>query len=75
MNSKKICDSDYSENPETIISITEFIVYLLDALICWRSKAQRSDTLSSNEADYTAISESGKRSNSSIIFQRVYMLK
>jgi hypothetical protein len=33
---------------------------LLDVPICWRSKAQRSFTLSSTEAEYIDISEASK---------------
>ena len=40
--------------------MTGFIVYLLNLPICWRSKAQRSVTLSSSEAEYVAISEAVK---------------
>jgi uncharacterized membrane protein len=31
-------DSNWAGNPETRISVTGFIIYLLGAPICWRSK-------------------------------------
>jgi len=40
--------------------VTGFIIYLLDAPICWRSKGQISVALSSTEAEYIAISEAVK---------------
>jgi hypothetical protein len=50
-------DSDRSGNPETRISVTGFIMYLLGAPICWRSKGQKGVTMSGSEADYVAMSE------------------
>jgi hypothetical protein len=41
--------SDWAGNPETRISVTGFIIYLLGAPICWRSKGQKGVTLSSSE--------------------------
>jgi hypothetical protein len=54
------CDSDWAGDSEKRISITEFIVYLLNVPVCWRLKAQRAVTLSSSKAKYVAISESVK---------------
>jgi hypothetical protein len=53
-------DSDWAGNPENRISVTGFIIYLLGAPICWRSKGQKSVTLSSSEAEYVAMSEAVK---------------
>jgi hypothetical protein len=53
-------DSDWAGNPETRISVTGFIIFLLGAPICWRSKGQKGVTLSSSEAEYVAISEAVK---------------
>jgi hypothetical protein len=39
------------------VSVTGFIIYLLDVPICWRSKSQKGVTLSSTEAKYVAISK------------------
>ena len=57
---KVFCDSDWAGDPETRISVTGFIIYLLNVPICWRSKGQRGVTLSSSEAEYVAISEAAK---------------
>jgi hypothetical protein len=59
-NVKIFCHSDWDEDPETRVSVTRFIVYLMNVPVCWRSKAQRGLTLSSSEAEYVAISESVK---------------
>jgi hypothetical protein len=42
------------------VSVTGFIIYLLNVPICWRSKSQKEVTLSSTEAKYVAISENFK---------------
>jgi hypothetical protein len=54
------CDSDWAGDPESRISVTGFIMYLLGVPICWRSKAQKGVTLSSSEAEYVAMLESVK---------------
>jgi Reverse transcriptase (RNA-dependent DNA polymerase) len=54
------CDSDCAGDAETRISVTGFIIYLLGVPSCWRSKGQKSVTLSSSEAEYIAISEAVK---------------
>jgi hypothetical protein len=54
------CDSDWAGNSEKIISVTGFIVYLMNVPFCWRSKTQRGVTLSSSENDYVAFSEAVK---------------
>jgi hypothetical protein len=38
------CNSDWAGDPESMISITGFIMYLLGVPICWRSKAQKGVT-------------------------------
>jgi hypothetical protein len=40
--------------------VTGFIIYLLGAPICWRSKGQKGVTLSSSEAEYVAMLEAVK---------------
>jgi hypothetical protein len=57
---KLYCDSDWAGDSETRISFTGFIIYLLNVPICWRSKSQKSFTLSSSEAKYVAISDAVK---------------
>jgi hypothetical protein len=55
------CDSDWAGDAETRISVTGYIIYLLGAPICWRSKGQKSVTLSTSEAKYVAIPEAFKK--------------
>jgi hypothetical protein len=54
------CDSDWVGDSEKRISVTGFIVYLMNVPVCWRSKAQRGVTLSRSKAKYVAISEALK---------------
>jgi hypothetical protein len=54
------CDSDWDGDSETRISVTGFILYLMNVPVCWRSKSQKGVTLSSTEAEYVAISEAVK---------------
>jgi hypothetical protein len=51
------CNSDWAGDPESRISVTGFIMYMLGVKICWRSKAQKGVTLSSSEAEYVAMLE------------------
>jgi hypothetical protein len=51
------CDSDWAGDSEKRISVTGFIVYLINLPFSWISKAQRGVTLSSSKAEYVAISE------------------
>jgi hypothetical protein len=48
--------SDWAQDPKNRISVTGFIIYLLGAPICWRSKGQNGVTLSSSESEYVAMS-------------------
>jgi hypothetical protein len=57
---KIFCDSNWAGDPETRVSVTGFIIYLLNIPICWRSKSQKGVTLSSTEAKYVAISKAVK---------------
>jgi hypothetical protein len=57
MGLEDFCDRDWAGDPETRLSKTGFIIYLLSVPICWRSKSQKGVTLSSTEAEYVAISE------------------
>jgi len=54
---KAYSDSDYSGDRETRRSVTGFMIYLQGVPISWKSKSQRSVTLSSTEAEYVALSE------------------
>ena len=53
-------DSDYAGDKETRKSVTGYVIYLRGVPICWKSKAQRSVTLSSTEAEFVALSEAAK---------------
>jgi transposase InsO family protein len=53
-------DSDWAGDKETRISVTGFIVFILGVPILWKSKGQRSVSLSSSEAEYFALSEASK---------------
>ena len=53
-------DSDYAGDPDSRKSVSGFIIYLCGVPICWRSKAQRTVTLSSTEAEWIALSEVAK---------------
>jgi hypothetical protein len=50
-NLKVFCDSDWAGDPETRVSVTGFVIYLLDVPVCWRSKSQKGVTLLSTEAE------------------------
>ena len=55
-----LSDSDYAGDQETRISVSGFILYLMGVAISWRSKGQKSVTLSSSEAEFVALSEAAK---------------
>jgi hypothetical protein len=48
------CDIDWAGDSETRISVTGFILYLINVPVCWRSKLQKGITLSSTEAKFVA---------------------
>ena len=53
-------DSDYAGDDDTRRSVSGFILYVCEVPISWRSKAQRSVTLSSSEAEWVALSKAVK---------------
>jgi hypothetical protein len=53
-------DSDHAGDKETRISVTGFILYLCGVAISWKSKGQKSVTLSSSESEFVACSEGAK---------------
>ena len=57
---KGLSESDFWGDKETRNSVYGFILYLCGAPISWRSKAGKSVTLSSTEAEYVAVSEFAK---------------
>ena len=59
-NLKVYTDSDYAGDKDTRKSVTGYVIYLQGVAISWKSKAQKSVTLSSSEAEYVALAEAGK---------------
>jgi hypothetical protein len=57
---KIFCDSNWAGDPETRVSVTVFIIFLLNVPIFWHSKSQKGVTLSSTESKYVAISKANK---------------
>ena len=54
------CDSDYAGDPDSRKSITGYILYERGVPLYWHSKAQKTITLSSAEAEWMALSEATK---------------
>jgi hypothetical protein len=57
---KIFCDSDCTGDSGIRLSVTGFIICMLDISICCQSTSQKGVTLSSTEAEYFSISESVK---------------
>ena len=53
-------DSDWAGDMDTRRSVTGFILFLLGVPILWKSRAQKSVSLSSSEAEYYGCSEAAK---------------
>jgi hypothetical protein len=53
-------DSDWAGDKENRRSVTGFVIFLSGVPIYWRSKLQKSVSLSSSEAEYYALSEAAK---------------
>jgi hypothetical protein len=53
-------DSDYAGDKDSQISVTGFILFLCGVAISWKSKGQKSVTLSLSEAEFVALSEGAK---------------
>ena len=51
------CDSDHGGDKNTRNSVTGFCIYVGNNLVSWKSRAQKSVSLSSTEAEYYAISK------------------
>jgi len=54
---KAYSDADFVGNKETHISVMGYVVYFMNVPDCWRSRGQKSVTLSTTEAEYVACSE------------------
>jgi hypothetical protein len=57
MQVKAFCDSDYAGDKETRKSVSGFMIYINGVPISWKSKGQKTVTLSSTEAEYIALSD------------------
>jgi hypothetical protein len=53
-------DSDWAGDKDNRRSVTGFMLYLNDVLIAWRSKLQKTVSLSSSEAEFYACGEAVK---------------
>jgi hypothetical protein len=53
-------DSDYAGDKDNWLSVSGFIIFLLGVPIMWRSKEQRSVSLSSAEAEFCSLSDAAK---------------
>ena len=53
-------DSDYAGDPDTRISVGGYVLFIIKVAVSWKSKAQKSVTLSSTEAEFIALSEAAK---------------
>ena len=53
-------DSDWAGDKDTRISVSGYCIFLQDVCISWKSKGQKSVTLSSSEAELVALSEAAK---------------
>jgi Reverse transcriptase (RNA-dependent DNA polymerase) len=54
---KGVSDSDYAGDNDMRRSVRGYVVYINGLLISWKSRGQKSVKLSSNEAEYVALSE------------------
>jgi hypothetical protein len=53
-------DSDWAGDKDNRRSVSGYVIFLLGVPILWKSKLQRSVSLSSSEAEYYALSEAAK---------------
>ncbi len=53
-------DSDYAGDPDSRRSVSGYIIFIRGVPVAWKSKAQRSVTLSSSKAEWIVLSEAVK---------------
>ena len=53
-------DSDYAGDPDTRRSVSGYVLFVQGVPVSWRSKANKTVTLSSTEAEWIALSEAVK---------------
>jgi hypothetical protein len=53
-------DSDWAGDKDTRKSVSGFMIFVCDTLVCWRSKSQNALSLSSSEAEMYALTEAIK---------------
>ena len=51
------CDSNYAGDKDTRLGVSGFCVFVMGCFVSWKSCGQKNVTLSSNKAEYVAISE------------------
>jgi hypothetical protein len=64
-----ISDREYAGDPDTRVSVYGNVLFFCGAPIAWKSKAGKSVTLSSTEAEYYATSEIAKE----VIFAKILL--
>ena len=50
-------DSDFAGDRDSRLSVTGFSIFIGNCLVSWKSRSQKTVTLSSTEAEYVAVSE------------------
>ena len=55
-----LSDADWAGDPDNRVSVTGYIIYLNGIPFSWKSKAQKSISLSSSESEWYALSEACK---------------
>jgi hypothetical protein len=53
-------DSNWAGDKETRCSVSGYIIFFMGVAILWRSKLQKTVSMSSSEAEYYAISEAAR---------------
>jgi hypothetical protein len=61
-------DSDWAGDKEDCRHVSGYVIFLMGVPILWKSKSQRSVSLSSSKAEYFAMSEAVKEVSSLLWF-------